>query len=304
MGQNHQAALEDQEYGAQGEEEVELDNIAINEQIERHHEAQTFKRQVPLQRQLFATPQSFNTNLRPQVKFQEPLFSGVDERSHKIRQLRHSIYNEVPKSIEKGKGDYNFNLHEFSKVLISYVFKERELENAKVSLIKKSDFNLMDFFKLLDWRNQGSLSPSDILQSLKAYLNFSEDFSNWDSQTEVNSRQQHLFYLLYRRYDTNLDSLLDFPEFCNMILPRNQELAALLANRPDYYMHRSDVPLDQYFNLDTRFEMCKLMELLLNNEYEFERLRNQLQAMTYFSLKEVYQHMDYDMKGYLVQEDF
>ena len=77
--------------------------------------------------------------------------------------MKHRIYEEQPHVIEKDSGVYTFNLHEFSKVLIAYIFKERELESLKVNLIKKAEFNLMDFFKLLDWRCQGMLSPSDIL---------------------------------------------------------------------------------------------------------------------------------------------
>lgn len=98
-------------------------------------------------------------------------------------------------------------------MMISYIFKERELETIKIELIKKPDFNLIDLYKLLDWRSQGFLSPSDILQSLKAYLNYSTRLGDWQSETQVNTKQQHMFYLLYRRYDTNLDSFLDFTEF-------------------------------------------------------------------------------------------
>ena len=73
------------------------------------------------------------------------------------------MYEEQPHSVGKGKGVYTENYHEFAKVLISYIYKQRVVEDLKVSLIKKADFNLLDSFKLLDWRSQGMLSPSDIL---------------------------------------------------------------------------------------------------------------------------------------------
>ena len=113
-----------------------------------------------------------------------------------------------------------------------------------------------------------------------------------------------MFYLLYRRYDANTDSMIDFTEFCSMILPKNQEIAAILAGRPDFYMHRQELELQNYFNLDTKYEMSKLFETILNNEFEYERLRAQLQGMIYFNVKEAFSHMDYDFKGYLSQEDF
>lgn len=113
-----------------------------------------------------------------------------------------------------------------------------------------------------------------------------------------------MFYLLFRRFDKNKDSTLDFREFCQMIIPQNPNFAALLTNRPDYFMHRKDFTLDNYFNLDTRYDLCRLMETLLMNELEYEKLRRQLQSMTYFNIKEAFQNMDYGLKGYLEPEDF
>lgn len=83
-----------------------------------------------------------------------------------------------------------------------------------------------------------------------------------------------MFFLLYRRYDHNLDSYIDFTEFSKMIMPQNKDLAAIIANRPDFYMHRKEVELANYFNQDTKVDICKLMEQLLVNEYYYERMRN------------------------------
>ena len=275
-----------------------------DQMVELMHNSQFFKRQVPMQSSNFAHPSQFNQHVSNSAKFRQPMFSGVDERSHKISRLRQGLESDQPHPSSAGNGVYSFNMHELSKMLIAYIFKERELEAIKVELVKRPDFNLIDFFKLLDWRSQGALSPSDILQSLKAYLDFSKRLGDWQSETTVNTKQQHMFFLLYRRYDLNLDSFLDFTEFCQMIMPRNTDLAAIIANRPDYYMHRKELPLDNYFNLDTKFDICKLMEQLLINEYEYERLRNQLRALTYFTFEEAFNHMDYDCKGYLLPEDF
>lgn len=156
------------------------------------------------------------------------------------------MYEEQPHPIAAGSGVTTSNYHEFALVLIAYIFAEREIENIKVELIKHSDFNLMDCFKLFDWSNKARLSPSDILQSLKTYLHYCDSDLHWE--TEINPKFEHQFYLLYRRFDSNLDSALDFGEFSQMILPQNQEFAAILADRPDFYLNRQEYDVTNFFN--------------------------------------------------------
>jgi hypothetical protein len=144
--------------------------------------------------------------------------SGVDESLPKFQRLKHKM-QEQPKSIEAGKGVLTSNFHEFALILIDYIYIERELERIKVDLIKQADFNLMDCFKLFDWSNRAHLSPSDILQSLNTYFQFCDTKENWE--VEINPKYENQFYLLYRRFDLNYDSLLDFSEFSKMILPLN-----------------------------------------------------------------------------------
>jgi hypothetical protein len=58
-------------------------------------------------------------------------------------------------------------------------------------------------------------------------------------------------YLLFRRNDHNNDGKLNFTEFSNVLLPVSKEYAALLTDRPDFYMSRG-APPSQFFNMDTR----------------------------------------------------
>lgn len=80
------------------------------------------------------------------------MFSGVDEKSHKVSQMRRRIQDGQPHPTQKGSGIYSYSMNEFARLLISYIFKERELETIKVNIIKRADFNLIDLYKLLDWR--------------------------------------------------------------------------------------------------------------------------------------------------------
>ena len=47
---------------------------------------------------------------------------------------------------------------EFSKILKDNIFLERELEGQKIEAALKTDFNLLDAFKIFDQRGTGNIS--------------------------------------------------------------------------------------------------------------------------------------------------
>ena len=49
-------------------------------------------------------------------------------------------------------------LEEFIKALKEIIFAEREVESTKIELALKSDFNIIDAFKMLDSRGSGALT--------------------------------------------------------------------------------------------------------------------------------------------------
>ena len=49
-------------------------------------------------------------------------------------------------------------LDEFIKALKEIIFSEREVESTKIELALKSDFNVIDAFKMLDARGSGALT--------------------------------------------------------------------------------------------------------------------------------------------------
>ena len=148
---------------------------------------------------------------------------------------------------------------EFAKVLKDNIFLERELESQRVELSLKTDFNLLDAFKLFDTRGSGNVSVQDIIAGLRERLGFA-DFTHDD------------VYLLFRRHDVNNDGKLNFSEFSNMLLPMSKEYAALLTDRPDFYMSRN-VPVTQFFNVDTRNEFRNAWAANFRCERACEQLR-------------------------------
>ena len=77
------------------------------------------------------------------------------------------------------------------------VFLEREVESAKIEVALKSDFNLMDAFRLFDSAGRGFITQHDFTEGLRNHLQFNE-FANEDA------------YLFFRRNDPSGRGSLNF----------------------------------------------------------------------------------------------
>ena len=81
------------------------------------------------------------------------------------------------------------------KSMKEIIFAEREVESAKIELALKSDFNIVDAFKMMDLRAAGSISQQDLKDGLQKNLGFM-DFTNDD------------IYLIFRRFDRTNSGLI------------------------------------------------------------------------------------------------
>ena len=67
---------------------------------------------------------------------------------------------------------------------------ERELESQRIELALKTDFNLLDAFKIFDTKGVGNVSVQDVIMALREVFGF-DKFAHDD------------VYLLFRRHDGN-----------------------------------------------------------------------------------------------------
>ena len=174
-------------------------------------------------------------------------------------------------------------LEEFTRVLKEIVFSEREVESAKIELALKSDFNLIDAFRLFEYSGTGVFKAQDLADGLKQNLQF-HDFTSDD------------IYLFYRRFDRENKGSCTFNDFGSCILPFSREYAALVTDRPDYYTQR-ERHLVRYFNADTRHELQAFWSCLLRAERSMEALRVKLAQRPYFNIREAFEYCTRSREG-------
>lgn len=99
-------------------------------------------------------------------------------------------------------------IHEIEKEMAT-IFKnqlelERKLERAKVDLSLRTDFNLIDAFRIFDIEGKGWITGQEIKEGLSLFNIFiqPEDIS---------------FFM--KRYDKDEDGRLRYSEFCDAFLP-------------------------------------------------------------------------------------
>lgn len=95
---------------------------------------------------------------------------------------------------------------------------EKRLERVKIDLSLRTDFNLIDTFRIFDTEGKGWISPEEIRNGLTSSL----------FNLAVSSRDISLYMT---RYDRDRDGKLRYSEFCDSFLPIDRFHASLLAKK-------------------------------------------------------------------------
>lgn len=161
------------------------------------------------------------------------------------------------------------------------ISQERELENSKVALTMKPDFNLHDAFVIFDHCRHGAITQADLREGLAAIGVF-------PTPDEVN--------LFFQRYDTNKNHRLNFSEFSAAFVSDDNYYAHMLNRRPSnhrHHLHRRD---DCFFP-DTQVEHRNMWRVHFKVESAAEAVRLRLAAHPYFNPVQAFNSLDLNMDG-------
>ncbi len=183
---------------------------------------------------------------------------GYFTRSPKYSPIRTNIIKSPRINLPK-LNCYNLNQTEKALIdlLCDIVTQENNIENCKTNLGYCYDANLTDLFQFFDYSQRNGISPIDLIQSLKEVGLF---ITNEDAN------------IIFQKYDNNGDGILDYEEFCDMILPKKFTDAKLLSEK---------YPPNSFngFSPDTKNKISNVFTSIINGEKSIDNYRKQLTCL-------------------------
>jgi len=164
---------------------------------------------------------------------------------------------------------------------------DKDLENVKIDLAIRRDFNLLDAFKFFDVEGKAFIGRTEI----KDTLNELGIFPTFD---EVS--------LLLKRYDRNNEGVLRFATFSDILAPKDTSYGEILNNRVPSYTE--NVPLDQIFSDETIYLLKKTIKAVISNITYSESIRQKLNRRPLFDQYEGFKALDKDQNGYIRGYEF
>jgi hypothetical protein len=170
---------------------------------------------------------------------------------------------------------------------------ERILEKAKIDLTLRTDFNLIDAFRIFDPEGKGWINPHELKQALTLF----HIYANLDE-----------LHLYFARYDKDDDGKLRYTEFCDSFLPNDAFHASLLVKKGPLHMYHSQLlsqeQREQIFHEETREMFVRCWTLHLQNESEAEKIRLQFGVKNPgFTHYQCFQALDSKNDGFLDKEE-
>ena len=152
----------------------------------------------------------------------------------------------------------------------------------------KSDFNLIDGFKIFDQDSRGSITVLDIREGLSAIGVF------------PTSEELDLFV---SRYDKTGDRRINVREFNEAFLAQDSYYSTIVNRRPSnhrYPLYRRD----DCFMPDTQIEFRSVWRAHFKAEVQVETIRQRLRRMPYFNIYEAFNSLDLNDSGMVSRNEF
>lgn len=164
----------------------------------------------------YASPARSHSAYGGRSSFKTPIRSSSPLRASQMSGLKESLARSGSPSRVKQPIMRLEEEDELVRAFREQISYEKELENAKIQLVSRADFNFYDAFRIFDIDSRGVVSISD----LKSGLSEIGVFPSMDD-----------LELYIKRYDKNFDSRLTFAEFCDSFTPNDNYYATMVNRR-------------------------------------------------------------------------
>jgi Ca2+-binding EF-hand superfamily protein len=164
---------------------------------------------------------------------------------------------------------------------------EQELENAKIALAQKHDFNIRDAFDIFDVPRYGQIDAYQIRSGLNA-------IGVYPTSDEVD--------LFITRYDRDGNRRLSYHEFAEAFLAHDGYYRSMVDRRPSNYTPRP-IRRDDCFLPNTAFEFQNMWRTHIRVENASESFRQSLARNPGFNCYEAFNSLDLSGVGSINASD-
>jgi len=179
--------------------------------------------------------------------------------------------------VEFKEGETNF-----LKYIYNVIQLESKIEEAKIGLIMRSDFNTEDAFRIFENPESENISFTDLQKTLK-------ELGIHTSLKEVK--------LLMRRVDIKNKGYIDYPDFFDLLVPFQKKYRDNVERRiPSSFMpsyNKSDI-----FLLTTKIYLTNLIRLIISCEDQLNILRENIVGVN-TQIEKIFNKMDHTGLGYI-----
>ena len=180
---------------------------------------------------------------------------------------------------------YQEELGQFVDFLSLLMEVESKIEDMKIDLAQKPDFNFEDIFRMFEADGKGYIEPEDLKQGLKL---LGLNPSDYDIK------------LLMKRFDLNRQNLLSYTDFFDMVVSFEKKTRNSVQIRPPNSCCPCKSP--DVFECDTLIAIKNLFKFIIECEQEINQRREGFDSLR-SKYADVIQFLDYSKRGIINRSD-
>ena len=180
---------------------------------------------------------------------------------------------------------YQEELGQFVGFLGYLMEVESRIEDMKIELARRDDFNFEDIFRIFEVDGKGYIEPEDLKQGLKLLGLNPSDFD---------------IKLLMKRFDLNRQGLLTYSDFFDMVVSFEKNLRNSVQIRPPNSCCSCKSP--DIFECDTLIAIKNLFKFIIECERDTNQIRADFDSLR-SKFADVVHFLDYSRRGIINRSD-
>ena len=174
--------------------------------------------------------------------------------------------------------DFVFD-NKFNDFITELMSIEEKIENAKIDLALRHDFNIENIFRFFDFDNKGYITINDFERGFNK-------LSLYPNPLEIK--------VVFNKYDSNMKNQINFGDLFDMFTPFERDYRIMIENRK---------PIEGEFMLSTKIYIINLLKEIFSSENKLNYLKRQF-VNSKKKIREIFAEIDRDNKGYFDIEDW